>query len=163
MLVAHLFLHEAVSIPMLNQMRDIRMPQTVQSQLFRQPSFGAKLGKPAIKITPRDASPSLGDPNSIKLSWIKPVAGFLDPLPHTWYPPVEFWNKQDGATSRRAAACGFPPSHMHSRVASPMFGFGVVVQICEIQLCQLIPSQPKCVGCLEYLGVSKRGQRAFLP
>src|SRR5690625_6299354 len=89
MLVAHLFLHEAVSIPMLNQMRDIRMPQTVQSQLFRQPSFGAKLGKPAIKITPRDASPSLGNPDSIEVSWIKPIASLLNPLPHTRYPPIE--------------------------------------------------------------------------
>src|SRR5690625_6305817 len=89
MLVAHLFLHEAVSIPMLNQMRDIRMPQTVQSQLFRQPSFGAKLGKPAIKITPRDASPSLGNPDSIEVSGIKPIASLRNPLPHTRDPPLE--------------------------------------------------------------------------
>src|SRR5699024_7019810 len=77
--------------------------------MLRQPPISTLFPYTTLFRSPGDSGSSLGDPNSIKLSWIKPVAGFLDPLPHTWYPPVEFWNKQDGATSRRAAACGFPP------------------------------------------------------
>src|SRR5699024_11016405 len=98
MLVAHLVLHEAVSIPMLNQMRDIRMPQSVHRQFFGHPRVGAKLGKSAIKITPRDTSPSLGDPDGIEVAGIKPIASLFSPLPHTRYPPIEFWHEQNSTT-----------------------------------------------------------------
>src|SRR5699024_6887 len=148
---------------MFNQMRDIRMPKTVQGQLFRQPSFGAKLGKSAIKITPRDASPSLGNPNSIEFSWIKPITALFNPLSHTRNPPIEFWNWQGSTTSRRTIAGCLAPSHMQGRIAAPLFSFGIVLQIRKSHLRQFISSLPKCVSRLEYLRVSKRGQRAFLP
>ena len=153
--------HEALGVAELDEVRDERVAQRVQVEVFVEPCVLARGGEGQVDRAQRDPPGTFVDPQRGVPVRAQRRAHLLEVVLDDLDDPVELGNRQHGPPFRRAAGLGLPVTHEHRSALAIRSNPRVVAQVTDIQAPCLGPAQAERVDELEHRRIAQRRQRAL--